>query len=139
MSNKAPFETMMAAYSFAKQVIDVPADQDKKIKEFSDLLDTLENTQDKKKMLWLDIYENALTDRTNAYILFMDIYITLEARCAPHMRPTIPGAWPMPMALRSAEPTGDHRERATSTYANSKMGGSVWTTPKGAGRHANIL
>jgi hypothetical protein len=48
-------------------------EQDKKIKEFSDLLDSLEKTEDKKKMLWKESYQNALDDRENANILLVDL------------------------------------------------------------------
>jgi hypothetical protein len=44
-----------------------------KIESFSEILDSLESTEDKKKLLWKEIYENALTDRENAYILFTDL------------------------------------------------------------------
>lgn len=47
-----------------------------KIKDFSELLDQINEISDKKKRLWKEIYENAVTDRQNAYILFntlMDI------------------------------------------------------------------
>lgn len=47
--------------------------QEVKIKEFSDLLDTLSNTEDKKKLLWKESYQNALDDRENANILLVDL------------------------------------------------------------------
>lgn len=47
--------------------------KNKKIDRFSDILDALESTEDKKKLLWKEIYENALTDRENAYALFSDL------------------------------------------------------------------
>ena len=60
-----------------------------KIKEkceaFGDLLEKLESTEDKKKLLWKDIYENAITDRTNAYILFMDIYTNMSSGVSEHI------------------------------------------------------
>ena len=43
---------------------------EKKSEQFSDLLDSLESTENKKKMLWKEIYDNAITDRMNAYMLF---------------------------------------------------------------------
>ena len=39
-----------------------------KIKEFSDLLSELESTEDKKKLLWKESYQNALEDRESASI-----------------------------------------------------------------------
>tara|TARA_Y100001973_G_C5042258_1_gene253364 strand:- start:200 stop:553 length:354 start_codon:yes stop_codon:yes gene_type:complete len=47
--------------------------QEKKIQNFSDLLDTLEKTEDKKKMLWKEAYQNSLDDRENAHILLTDL------------------------------------------------------------------
>ncbi len=47
--------------------------QEVKIKEFSDLLDSLANTEDKKKLLWKESYQNALDDRENANILLVDL------------------------------------------------------------------
>ena len=44
-----------------------------KIKNFADLLDSLQNTEDKKKMLWKESYQNALDDRENANILLVDL------------------------------------------------------------------
>ena len=44
-----------------------------KIEQFSDLLDTLTNTEDKKKFLWKESYQNALDDRENANILLVDL------------------------------------------------------------------
>ena len=41
-------------------------DKEEKITKFSELLDSLENTEDKKKLLWKEVYENALNDRESA-------------------------------------------------------------------------
>ena len=55
-----------------------------KIKEFSDLLDSLENTEDKKKMLWTESYQNALEDRESASILLNDLLMTIPGNSANH-------------------------------------------------------
>jgi len=47
---------------------------DRQLKDFSALLDSLSSLEEKKKSLWKQIYENAVTDRKNAYILFGDLY-----------------------------------------------------------------
>ena len=47
--------------------------QENKIKNFSDLLDSLEKTEDKKKLLWKESYQNAIDDRENAHILLTDL------------------------------------------------------------------
>ena len=46
---------------------------EEKIEEFSDLLDSLTKTEDKKKLLWKESYQNALDDRENANILLVDL------------------------------------------------------------------
>ena len=61
------------------------SNSDKKVKEFSDLLDALENTKDKKKMLWREIYENAVVDRENAGMLFTDAYTQMQSGTAEHV------------------------------------------------------
>jgi hypothetical protein len=47
--------------------------QQEKIKSFSDLLDSLSKTEDKKKLLWKESYQNAIDDRENAHILLTDL------------------------------------------------------------------
>lgn len=47
---------------------------DQNLDDFNSLLDTLSTTEAKKKSLWKQIYQNALIDRRNAYILFGDLY-----------------------------------------------------------------
>ncbi len=56
----------------------------KKVEQFSDILDGIENASDKKKMLWKEIYENAIVDRTNAHILFTDLYSQMGGSAADH-------------------------------------------------------
>jgi hypothetical protein len=55
-----------------------------KIKEFSDLLDSLENTEDKKKLLWRESYQNALEDRESASILLNDLLVTIPGNPTSH-------------------------------------------------------
>lgn len=45
-----------------------------KLKDFSSLLDSIDNLEDKKKSLWREIYQNAITDRDNAYTMFMHLH-----------------------------------------------------------------
>jgi len=51
---------------------------EEKIENFADLLESLSKTEDKKKLLWKEIYENALYDRTNAEILFTEAYSSMQ-------------------------------------------------------------
>jgi len=64
--------------------LDAFNEKDKKIKQFSDILDTLTSTEEKKKLLWKEIYENAVNDRENAGILFTDTLMQVKGNAANH-------------------------------------------------------
>ena len=49
-------------------------EKENKVKQFSDLLDSIESLEDKRKFLWKEIYENALNDRECAAFLFSDLF-----------------------------------------------------------------
>ena len=55
-----------------------------KIAEFGDLLDTLGNTEDKKKLLWKEAYQNAIDDRMVASILVNDLLVTIPGNNGNH-------------------------------------------------------
>lgn len=55
-----------------------------KIKDFSDLLSQINDVSDKKKKLWKEIYQNAVTDRQNAYILFTTLIQIVEDKSTEH-------------------------------------------------------
>ena len=55
-----------------------------KIKEFSDLLDSLADTEDKKKLLWKEAYQNSLEDRESASILLNDLLVTIPGNPTSH-------------------------------------------------------
>ena len=55
-----------------------------RVDDFADLLDSIETTEDKKKLLWKEIYHNAITDRENAGILFTDAFRQMQAGTAEH-------------------------------------------------------
>jgi len=57
---------------------------EQKIKDFGDLLDSLENTEDKKKLLWKDAYQNAVDDRQVASILVNDLLLTIPGNSGNH-------------------------------------------------------
>ena len=59
--------------------------QQAKIDTFFDLLNDLSNTTDRKKLLWKEIYENALYDRANAEILFNEAYTTMQSSSTEHV------------------------------------------------------
>ena len=58
---------------------------DEKVKNFSDLLETLDASDDKKKLLWKEIYQNAIIDRQNAGILFTDAYKSMQPGVTEHV------------------------------------------------------
>ena len=68
-----------------EELLDRIKNKEDKIKEFGDILDSIENTGDKKKMLWKEIYENAVSDRENAYILFHEAYSNMMKSAAEHI------------------------------------------------------
>ena len=55
------------------------------IKNFADILDSIDSLEDKKKMLWKEIYENALEDREKSKMLFNDAYISMQGGVNEHM------------------------------------------------------
>tara|TARA_B100000123_G_C25340940_1_gene258544 strand:+ start:111 stop:482 length:372 start_codon:yes stop_codon:yes gene_type:complete len=59
--------------------------KEKQIKNFSDILDTLDSLEDKKKMLWKEIYEHSIEDREKAKLLFNDAYISMQGGINEHM------------------------------------------------------
>jgi septal ring factor EnvC (AmiA/AmiB activator) len=54
------------------------------LQSFNDLLETLAPTEDKQKALWRQIYENAITDRMNAYIIWIDLYKEVANKPSEH-------------------------------------------------------
>jgi hypothetical protein len=59
-------------------------EKDKKIQSFKTLLDGIENLDDKKRILWKEIYENALQDRESASVLFTDVWMQIRGNAANH-------------------------------------------------------
>lgn len=59
--------------------------REKKIKEFEKILTSINNTESKTKILWKEIYENAVIDRENAYILFHEAYTSMMKSTAEHI------------------------------------------------------
>lgn len=65
--------------------IDQNTKKEEQLKNFSDILDSLSSTEDKKKMLWKEIYENAVEDREKAKMLFNDAYVSMVGGINEHM------------------------------------------------------
>lgn len=53
-------------------------------KDFSDLLDTISTTEDRKKSLWKKIHYNALVDRRNAFMMYADLVKQIEKDSTQH-------------------------------------------------------
>lgn len=65
-------------------LLDAVKSKEEKIKNFSEILDDLTATEDKKKILWKEIYENAVSDRDRAGALFTEAYKTMGTSAADH-------------------------------------------------------
>lgn len=61
-------------------------DKEEKIKEFSELLDSLSNTEDKKKLLWKESYQNAVDDRDTAGLLLTDLVLQSQGSSTNHLQ-----------------------------------------------------
>ncbi len=62
-----------------------------KIKKFAELLNSIDKSSDKKKLLWKEIYENALSDRENAEELLAEARSEMTGGAYEHstMGPTL--------------------------------------------------
>ena len=56
-----------------------------KVDAFSDILEGLNSTEEKKKLLWKEIYENAVVDRENASMLFTDAWKCMQGGTSEHV------------------------------------------------------
>jgi hypothetical protein len=70
--------------SISKKLDDVEK-KESKIKNFSDILENIDSLEDKKKMLWKEIYENSIEDREKSKMLFNDAYISMTGGTTEHM------------------------------------------------------
>jgi N-acetylglucosamine kinase-like BadF-type ATPase len=59
--------------------------KEERIKNFADILDNIDSLENKKKMLWKEIYENSIEDREKAKMLFNDAYISMTGGVNEHM------------------------------------------------------
>ena len=64
--------------------IEKAENKEAKIKNFADILDNIDSLKDKKKLLWKEIYENAIVDRENARMLFNDAFMNLTGALSDH-------------------------------------------------------
>ena len=59
-------------------------DVEKKVEDFKHVLEKIEHADSKKKLLWLEIYQNAALDRQNAHILFVEAYTSMQQGTTEH-------------------------------------------------------
>ena len=57
---------------------------EKKIDSFSDLLNHIDSSEDKKKALWKEIYSNAVNDRESASMLFTNAFQQMQGTTIDH-------------------------------------------------------
>ena len=67
------------------KLLDDYRDTEKRVTDFSNLLDSIEHVEDKKKLLWCEIYQNAVTDREQAAILFTDAFKQMQTGTIEHV------------------------------------------------------
>ena len=65
--------------------IDKNSSKEKQIRNFADILDSIDTLENKKKALWKEIYENALEDREKSKLMFNDAYISMQGGINEHM------------------------------------------------------
>jgi hypothetical protein len=53
-------------------------DKDKLLQDFSELLESISSVDLKEKFLWKQIYDNAISDRKSADLLYMNLYPELR-------------------------------------------------------------
>ncbi len=58
--------------------------KDKLLKDFSELLDSIDSIDLKEKLLWKQIYDNSISDRQSADLLFMDLYPYVKENSGHH-------------------------------------------------------
>ena len=64
--------------------LDILKSKEKRAAHFEDLLASIEGIDDKKRILWTEIYRNAITDRESASILYTDTIMQLKGNTANH-------------------------------------------------------
>lgn len=52
---------------------------------FVDLLDSIDTVDERLKLLWKQIYENALMDRRNAYVVWTDLFMAVHGNPEQHV------------------------------------------------------
>lgn len=58
--------------------------QEERVVDFTELLGTIEGVDVKMKQLWKEIYENAISDRQNAFVMFCKLSRIAEEKSTEH-------------------------------------------------------
>lgn len=74
VNDEQPFETVSISEKSIQE----------RIKDFNCLLSQIESLNDKKKQLWKEIYENAICDRQNAYVMFTKLLLIVQDKSTEH-------------------------------------------------------
>jgi len=56
-----------------------------RVGDFADLLESIDGLNEKKKLLWQEIYQNAILDRENASMLFTDAFKQMQMGTTEHV------------------------------------------------------
>ena len=64
--------------------IKILQEKERKVAQFDELLGSIEGLDSKKRILWTEIYRNAVTDRESASILYTDTIMQLKGNAANH-------------------------------------------------------
>lgn len=67
-----------------KNLDELKEESEKNLSDFDNLLDSISTTEERKKSLWRQIYKNAITDRTNAYLSWSDLYSRVHGNPTEH-------------------------------------------------------
>lgn len=65
-------------------LLDKKKNAEEKIKKFAEILENLQDLDSDKKALWQEIYENAVSDRERAGILFTEAYKSMGNSSSDH-------------------------------------------------------
>ena len=65
-------------------LLDKKKNAEDKIKKFAEILENLQDLDSDKKALWQEIYENAVSDRERAGILFTEAYKSMGNSSSDH-------------------------------------------------------
>lgn len=68
-----------------EKLLDKNSQANKKIENFKTIIESLKSVDGTKKSLWKEIYENAISDRERASILFTEAFKSMSGNSQDHM------------------------------------------------------